>query len=90
MIHPAAIALAFIGFAAIAISMTRHQRRKLPDRVSGIVRWSGFGLLAADFLIDLRVLGPGYGAIAWFGHLTVAAWLVVGTLYWRANHWRAD
>lgn len=74
-------ALSLAGFALLLLAFPRHQqdwlRRKLPPRQSPALRLAGFALLAAAFVVAGNAAGWGYGAILWFGWLTVAAALVV-------------
>ncbi|MET0249502.1 MAG: DUF3325 domain-containing protein [Sphingobium sp.] len=74
-------ALSLVGFALLLVAIPRHQqdwlRRKLPPRKSRVLRLAGFVLLAAAFVVAGSASGWGYGAVLWFGWLTVAAALVV-------------
>ena len=89
MIQILAALSAFAGFAALALSMKRHQRdmigRKLSDPERYVVRLAGWLAIAASLTLDMIGFGPGYGAIVWFGHLSIAAWMVVAALCWRAR-----
>lgn len=88
MIHWFAILLALCGFALLAISMPRHQTdmagRKLAPAASRRARIGGYALLLAVFLLDGFAFGAAYGAVAWFGHLSIGAWSVVVWLCVRA------
>ncbi|AXB79070.1 DUF3325 domain-containing protein [Novosphingobium sp. P6W] len=81
MIHLAIALPALLGFALLLMAMARHQqdwlRRKLAPRTSRLLRWSGFAALALAFLIAGLALGWAYGAVVWFGWLSVAAMLVL-------------
>ncbi|KTE27690.1 hypothetical protein ATE75_12860 [Sphingopyxis sp. H080] len=51
-------------------------------------RVSGYALLLLVFVLDGFAFGAGYGAVAWFGHLSIGAWSVVAWLcicVWRAD-----
>lgn len=92
MIHFLAIILALCGFALLAISMPRHQAnmagRKLAPAATRRARVSGYALLLLVFVLDGFAFGAGYGAVAWFGHLSIGAWSVVAWLcicVWRAD-----
>ncbi len=89
MIHLLAILLALAGFALIAMSMGRHQAdmagRRLGPIASRRARAGGYALLVLVFLLDLAAFGPPYGAIAWFGHLSIGAWSIVAWLCVRAG-----
>lgn len=77
MIHTLIFLLALAGFAALLLAMARHQqhwlRRKLPPRQAQRLRGAGFALLALAYLCAGLALGWAYGALCWFGWLTVAA-----------------
>jgi len=81
MIHATTFLLSLTGFALLLLAMARHQqdwlRRKLPPSLGNGLRLSGFAALALGFLFAGVGLGWAYGAIVWFGWLTVAAALVV-------------
>ena len=89
MIDILAALAALAGFAALALSMKRHQRdiigRKLTDRERTLTRTAGWLAIAASLALDVSGFGPAYGAIAWFGHMSIAAWIVVAGLCWRAR-----
>ena len=89
MIHILAVLMALTGFAALALSMKRHQRdmigRKLSDRERYLVRSAGALAIAGCLAFDMAFLSPANGVIAWFGHMSIAAWFVVATLCWRAH-----
>ena len=89
MSHLIAIPLALSGFALLALSMQRHQAdmagRKLTPTASRRARVGGFSLLLSAFLLDGLAFGAAYGAIAWFGHLSIGAWSVVAWLCVRAG-----
>lgn len=89
MIHLLAILLALSGFALLAVSMPRHQTdlvgRKLARAASRRVRVGGYALLLAVFLLDGFMSGAAYGAILWFGHLSIGAWGMVAWLCIRAR-----
>lgn len=81
MIHIAACLLSLVGFACLLLAMARHQqdwlRRKLSANESRTLRLSGFTALTLAFAIMGAGLGWGYGAVAWFGWMTVTAALIV-------------
>ena len=89
MTHVLVILLAFAGFAALALPMKRHRQamigRRLSDREGNLARTGGSLLIAASLVLAMAALGSAYGAIAWFGHLSVAAWAVMALLSWRAR-----
>ena len=81
MIHVATLALSLAAFALLLLAMARHQqdwlRRKLPPSRSRHLHLGGFTLLGAAFFTSGTGLGWGYGAVVWFGWMTVAAMIVV-------------
>ena len=81
MTHVVVGTLCLAGFALLLMAMARHQqdwlRRKLAAPVSRALRWTGFGLLALAFLHAGSRLGWGYGAVVWFGWLTLASLAIV-------------
>ena len=87
MTHILGLLFSLVGFAALALSMNRHQRdiigRKLSDREQNLTRAAGWLSLAASLAVDIAGLGSAYGATAWFGHMSISAWIVVATLCWR-------
>ena len=81
MTHILSIALCIAGFACLCAAMARHQAdvigRKLKVRTSRMVRHGGATALLTALAVDMFGLGAGYGAIAWCGHLTLGAALVL-------------
>ncbi|WP_336973596.1 DUF3325 domain-containing protein [Sphingobium aromaticiconvertens] len=86
MIHILAMTLCVTGFACLCAAMARHQKdfigHKLETGASRQLRLIGGTILLLALSIDMAGLGAGYGAIAWCGHLTVAAALVLTHLNW--------
>ncbi|OWQ95208.1 DUF3325 domain-containing protein [Sphingopyxis witflariensis] len=84
MIDLFATLLALCGFALLSISMPRHQADmaggKLAPAASRRARVGGYALLFAVLVLDGFAFGAAYGAIAWFGHLSIGAWSVVAWL----------
>lgn len=89
MIHMLAILLALSAFALLAMSMPRHQQdlvgRKLASAVSRRARVGGYALLLSVFVLDAFASGAAYGAVLWFGHLSIGAWGMVAWLCVRAR-----
>jgi len=81
MIHAFIFLLAFAGFAALLMAMSRHQqewlRRKLSPRAGRSLRFSGFAALTIAFQLAGLGLGWAYGTVVWCGWLSAAAALVV-------------
>lgn len=89
MIHLLCLLLGIAAFAALALSMKRHQRdlagRALTERESRLTRIGGWTLVAPVLAIDAAAFGLGYGLIAWAGQLTMGAWLNVAWLCWKTS-----
>lgn len=81
MIHILLYLTAQAGFILLLLAMARHHqdwlRRKPDPRRSAQWRAVGFGMLALCFLIAGAGFGWGYGAVVWFGWLSVGAALTV-------------
>jgi len=64
--------------------MARHQKdllgRTLPSPLQRWLRNAGGVFLLLALAIDMAGLGTAYGAIAWFGHLTIGAAMAVAIL----------
>lgn len=77
MIHILAIGTCVLAFACLCAAMARHQKdfvgRSLDAVASRRLRRTGAAILLVALAMDLAGLGAGYGAVAWCGHLTVAA-----------------
>jgi hypothetical protein len=89
MIHILALLLCVTGFACLCAAMARHQKdfigRKLEAGASRQLRLIGGAILLLALSIDMVGLGAGYGAVAWCGHLMVAAALVLTRLNWAIS-----
>ncbi|MEH3121635.1 MAG: DUF3325 domain-containing protein [Sphingomonas phyllosphaerae] len=81
MIHLSIFLLVLSGFVLILLSMARHRQDWLRSRPcpasSFALRIIGFGALTSAFAVAGAALGWAYGAVTWFGWLTMAAFLVV-------------
>lgn len=81
MIHAAIVGLSLVGFALLFLAMPRNQQdwldRKLSPLLARALRRSGFATLGLAFVLAGTGLGWAYGALVWFGWLTLAAALVV-------------
>lgn len=86
MIDILCIALAAAGFALLAAAMDRHQRdlmgRKLHPGANRRIQTGGASALIASLLLGIMDAGMAVGVIAWFGHLTVGAGLMLTWLCW--------
>lgn len=81
MIDAAISLLSLTGFGFLLLATPRHQQdwlhRKLDQAISRALRLCGFVALALAFVAAGTGLGWAYGAVVWFGWLTMAAALVV-------------
>jgi|EndMetStandDraft_9_1072997.scaffolds.fasta_scaffold08108_4 hypothetical protein len=81
MTHLLVQLLCIAGFACLCAAMARHQAdfvgRKLDPRTGRHLRAGGLTVLAIALAAAMAGLGAGYGAVAWCGHMTVAAALVL-------------
>lgn len=72
---------ALCGFALLLAAMARHQQdwlgRKLPPRISRMLRASGFAALLAACVCAGCGLGWAYGVVAWCGWLSIGAALTL-------------
>jgi hypothetical protein len=88
VIHLGVLVLALGAFVALALGMKRHQRdlagRPLSPAASRLATAIGWLLLALAWALEAAFLGPALGTIAWIGEISMAAWLTVGTITWRA------
>lgn len=76
-----AFSLAYAGFLALCLSMSRHYRdvfhRSLPDRTARMLRGGGWILLAASLAASVAHSGGPVGTVLWIALLTAGAALVV-------------
>lgn len=83
--QPDVLMLAYAAFAGLAMAMKRHR----PMSGNGIalspraLRLGGAALLAFSYLVMLHRIGPGQGAVAWVGSISLAAILLVLLMSWR-------
>ncbi|MGD1877522.1 MAG: DUF3325 domain-containing protein [Kiloniellaceae bacterium] len=88
--HFAAFAFAAFGMALLCLAMRRHQEelngRRLGRGAGLLIRAGGFTGLAVSYGCAVGGFGYGVGTTAWFGHLTMAAILVVCCLALRRPH----
>jgi hypothetical protein len=92
MTHAVVLGMLLVGFACLALSMTRHQSevltRPLPLFMSRLLRGFGFFLIAAGLAVAIVGLGDGLGTVAWFGHMTLAAGAIFLALSWQRQWMR--
>lgn len=78
--------LAFSGFGALALGMSRHSRVAMPHTMterSGIFRSLGCSLLTASVMPVWFAANPAEGLVVWFGVLSIAGCLVVLLITYR-------
>ncbi|MBY8824032.1 DUF3325 domain-containing protein [Sphingomonas colocasiae] len=84
MIGILSAATAWLGFACLCLAMDRHQRdilgRRLSDSASRRLRLTGFAAIALGLATAIAALGWGYGAVLWFGLLTLGAAPIIALL----------
>lgn len=72
--------LTLLAFAALMLAMDRHQEdlfgRVLAARTTRLLRCTGWALLAVALIPAIHLQGVGLGLVSWFGHLSLAAWVV--------------
>lgn len=87
--HLLAVVIAIGAFVALALGMKRHQRDlaggPLGPARSRLARTTGWLLLALAWGVEAALCGPALGTLAWIGEISLAAWIAVGTLTWRAT-----
>lgn len=88
MIHALAIIVTTLGFACLCAAMARHQKdvfgHTLTARSARRLRIAGTIALLSALAVDMTCLGSAYGAVAWCGHLTTGAALVLTGLNRKA------
>lgn len=79
---------AYVGFALLALSQTRHWRRVLDApppsfRQPRMLRALGGAAIGLSLALALLRDGPGFGALLWATVLSLVALAVAFTLAWR-------
>lgn len=73
--------LALTGLAAMGLSQPRHHdrafRRPMPTRLAVPLRLGGLAVVALSLLPAMRGWGSAFGAVGWFGVLSLAAFLLL-------------
>lgn len=89
MLFVLSLTMAYAGFAALCLSMQRHQRdvlgRTLPPRWNHGLRVLGYALLLLTYLPCSVQTAPSVGILLWVGMLSAAAILLVAILAWKAR-----
>jgi hypothetical protein len=94
MIGILCIPVSWLGFAFLCFAMDRHQRdllgRRLSITDSHRLRLAGFSMIALGLILSIAALGPAYGAVLWFGLLTLGAMPIVAlvSVSFDRNHVR--
>lgn len=78
--HAALLLLCVVGFAGLALAMSRHQEdlfgKALIRPVTRIFRWVGWLFLLLALWLAVAGMGWGFGLTAYSGHTSAAAGLV--------------
>lgn len=92
MINCVIFLLTAAGFLALLLADPRYRRdwlrHELAPKWCTALRLAGLLLLALPLIIAVRRLNWGYGAVVWFGWLTISATLVVSAHTYRTHAWR--
>lgn len=92
MTHLLVFLPALVGFLGLALAMDRHQRQLLGHELdvtrTSCMRAGGWAALALSYLLAIMGRGAIMGSVEWFGHLTLAALLVMGFLTLRTSSGR--
>lgn len=84
MTHVLVLAMSFLGFAALASGMERHQQEVLGRSLAAVptrlLRIAGWCALALALMVATRGQGWSSGLVGWFGHLSLGAGMVFGVL----------
>ncbi|WP_300574003.1 DUF3325 domain-containing protein [Phenylobacterium sp.] len=87
MILTAAVLLAYAGFAALCVSMTKHQvetvGRRLAPREQGLAKAAGASSLMAAFACTVVAEGWRFGSVLWSGLTMLAALALTLLLAYR-------
>ncbi|MGF6492702.1 hypothetical protein ABIE56_000857 [Luteibacter sp. 621] len=74
------VVTALLGFAALSMGMSRHQRdvlgKALPASKTKLVRIAGWALLTASWAAAITSDGAALGSVYWIGALTFGALIV--------------
>ncbi len=80
-VHLICQALALAAFACLALAMDRHQQdlfgKELPAAQTRRLRAGGWTLLALSLHAALQLQPWSVGLVAWFGHISTAAAVVL-------------
>jgi len=82
---------AILGFALLALSLTKHYRdlfgKILPVRRGRVFRIAGWLLLGASMIGAIAAQGFAFGIILWVALLNVAALIVGLSISYREKWW---
>lgn len=81
MSHAATAVVSLIAFVLLALAMDRHQQdlfgRELQPGRSRLLRIGGWAALLASLAIAVDAQGWSLGLVAWCGHISLSAGLVI-------------
>jgi hypothetical protein len=81
MAHLATAIVSLIAFALLALAMDRHQQdlfgRELPPGQTRALRAGGWVALLASLAIAVQAQGWSLGLVAWCGHISFGAAVVI-------------
>jgi hypothetical protein len=81
MSHAAVSVVSLLAFALLALAMDRHQQdlfgRELEPRRSRALRIGGWAALLASLTIAVDAQGWSLGLVAWCGHISLSAGVVI-------------
>ncbi len=89
----ATLAISYVGFACLALSLATHWRKAtgestLPSNRINTLRMIGFSALAVSFALALLRDGVSFGSLLWVLILTLSAVMTAFTFTWKP-HWLA-
>ncbi len=81
MSHALTALVSLIAFALLALAMDRHQQdlfgRELAVEPTHVLRVGGWAALVASLAIAVHARGWSLGLVAWCGHISLSAGLVI-------------
>ncbi|MDQ8032843.1 MAG: DUF3325 domain-containing protein [Bordetella sp.] len=87
MIHALTALASLIAFTLLALAMDRHQQdlfgRELGTDITRALRIGGWVALIASLAIAVHAQGWALGLVAWCGHISLSAGLVILALIVR-------
>lgn len=87
--HAATAVVSLIAFTLLALAMDRHQQdlfgRQLAPARTRALRIGGRAALTASLAVAVQAQGWALGLVAWCGHISLSAGLVILALILRAR-----